>query len=96
MTLWVGGAASLVEPPFRPEFSVSYRVKNRVDLGEERKKSVKNRERKWVFLFSVSFCECGRGSGLISSEVSVKTVDMPASIDGNNASSIDVLFKDKF
>ena len=33
----------------------SYRVKNRVDLGEERTKSVENRERKWVFSFSVVF-----------------------------------------
>ena len=32
----------------------SYRVKNRVGLGEERTKSVKNRERKAVLLFSVS------------------------------------------
>ena len=48
-----------------------------------------------VFVFGFD-CECGRGSGLISSEISVKTVDMPASIDGSNASSIDVVFKDKF
>ena len=48
-----------------------------------------------VFVFGF-VCECGRGSGLISIEVNVKTVDMPASIDGSNAASIDVLFIDRF
>ena len=32
----------------------SFRVKNQVDLGEEQTKSVKNLERKGLFLFSVS------------------------------------------
>lgn len=69
----------------------SFRVKNRVDLSEKRTKSVKNRERKGLFLFSVPVVN-EEEDGPISSEISVLTIDIPASIDGSDALSIDVLF----
>ena len=73
----------------------SYRVKKpsgfRRRTDEIRQES---REKRGVFVFGF-VCECGRGNGPISSEISVLTVYISASIDGSNASSIDVLLKDK-